>query len=242
MVAVLFILEAWSLAPNGLAVREESVGHDLGCLPPRCIDKRPEVGQVTRWQAWLAGLAARISADVATGGERVGVGVENAARRNVFKLLPGWRVMVAGCVCIYLGDLPPGGVAVGPEVGQVTRWHAWLAGPAARISAHIPTGGKPANVLEERRANRYVLEPLGGLVVREARCVGHYLGKLAPRYGIVGLERAIRVTADDAKTCQAVNIWVESAAHRHVGECDSASCGSSWYRRGRWSHGCACGW
>jgi hypothetical protein len=112
--------------------------------------------------------------DVAAG-KSVDECVVGAADRHILELLPDGGIVEARCVRHYLADLTSCGIVVGPEIWQVAGRYAWLSDSAAIISIDISARCQPAYIYEECRADRYILEHLGSLDIREASRVRDYL-------------------------------------------------------------------
>src|SRR5262249_34865816 len=114
-----------------------------------------------------------------------------------------------------LGDLASRGRGIRPVIWEMRR-AARLACPSTCVAAHDAPGCEPLDVLVIGAAGRDVLEELAGVVLREARCVRHHLGKLAPGDRVVRPEGAVGIAGDNAARRQAVYIWVSPEIGAYV--------------------------
>ncbi len=145
--------------------------------------------------------------------------VEGVARRHIFEDVGGDRLVEAGTFGDYFGELPSGGVVIGPVVGAVVGGHAGLARTAAWVAADDATFGEVLDVDVEGAAGRDVFEELGA-AWGAAKAGGEVddLGYLTSCDGVVGPEGAIGVALDDALAREAGDEGVEGVIGGYVGE------------------------
>src|SRR5437762_2853257 len=145
-------------------------------------------------------------------------------------LLPQRRIVVREKgVRHNLGSLSPRHVVAGPEIWPVPRWHARLAGASAPVATDYASRTQPLYPCVEGRVRRHVFKRLLSRLVREAGCIGHYLGYLAPRGVVIRpevwpIERrharlshsSARVASHVAPDRQALDEVIEGRAWRQV--------------------------
>ena len=82
-------------------------------------------------------------------------------------------------------------LGIGPEIGQVGRWHTRLSRLSTCVASDDVARCQPLHEEIECRADRHVLKALGGVLVVIACGIGHDLGKLASCDWIAGLEARV---------------------------------------------------
>ncbi len=140
-----------------VAIRQEGVSDYLGGLASGGVLVGAEVGKVAGGNAWLACSPAWVPTHNFARGKAVNKVMEGAANRHILEEPGSLRVVEARSVRYYLGDLAPGGVTAGAEVGKVAGGHAWL-GPrgypaSTSIAVHKTARSQPADELEEGAAS-----------------------------------------------------------------------------------------